>query len=462
MASNRKYLRMWENKGHRPYWALFHVYGSNEPFRKFSGFSYKSQIYVVDKNASNAAYYAEEEMQNGTVHFERYWSGSRNIRKYYGLVGKYFPKLKSDAKKYRLLDWKGLQAAEIVRNLEYLEKMVAIPFALIFFSQPQHVKPLEGRLRKMLEAYPDPDAIISTITVDKMPLPFDAEHLEVAKLRKVWSKMGKSQKTQSLASLAKKYGWFGGIEGEKDYGPEYFESLILEDIPKERRKLSIPVAPKALALGRLIARLSNIRMWCRFLFMSLRHCIKLGVMEICRRHKQPILEYATLPEIYDYVKTGKIDWSQLARRKKLGYVAIIRNGKPILLTGRGAEKYKNLVKESFLGISEVRGSCASPGKATGKVRIVSFASRNYHLEILNFKRGEILVTGMTRPQIVHLCRKAIAIITDEGGITSHAAIVSRELGIPALIGTRDATKVFRTGDLVELDAGKGFARKISR
>ena len=57
-------------------------------------------------------------------------------------------------------------------------------------------------------------------------------------------------------------------------------------------------------------------------------------------------------------------------------------------------------------------------------------------------------------------KKAAAIVTDEGGITSHAAIVSRELGIPCVIGTKFATKVFKDGDLIEVDADKGIVRKI--
>ena len=71
--------------------------------------------------------------------------------------------------------------------------------------------------------------------------------------------------------------------------------------------------------------------------------------------------------------------------------------------------------------------------------------------------GAILVAGQTRPSLMPAIRKAGAIITDEGGITSHAAIVSRELKIPCVIGTEFATKIFKTGDLVKVDAQKGIA-----
>ena len=70
------------------------------------------------------------------------------------------------------------------------------------------------------------------------------------------------------------------------------------------------------------------------------------------------------------------------------------------------------------------------------------------------------MTPMTRPEFLPLMKKAKAIITDEGGITCHAAIVSRELGIPCIIGTKIATKVLKDNDLVEVDAEKGIVRKI--
>jgi len=77
------------------------------------------------------------------------------------------------------------------------------------------------------------------------------------------------------------------------------------------------------------------------------------------------------------------------------------------------------------------------------------------------KKGNILVTVTTHPDYVSAMRKAAAIVTDEGGITSHAAIVSREFGIPCIVGTKVATKILKDGDLVEIDANKGSVRIIN-
>ena len=69
--------------------------------------------------------------------------------------------------------------------------------------------------------------------------------------------------------------------------------------------------------------------------------------------------------------------------------------------------------------------------------------------------GDVLVTHMTAPDWVPLMRRAAAIVTDSGGMTCHAAIVSRELGIPCLVGTGGATKILRDGELVTVDATRG-------
>ncbi len=103
----------------------------------------------------------------------------------------------------------------------------------------------------------------------------------------------------------------------------------------------------------------------------------------------------------------------------------------------------------------ISGMAASPGVARGKIKIILDTSQLPH-----FKPGEILVTTMTTPNFVVAMKKAAAIVTNDGGITCHAAIVSRELKKPCVIGTRIATQIFKDGDFVEVDANKGIVRKI--
>lgn len=114
-------------------------------------------------------------------------------------------------------------------------------------------------------------------------------------------------------------------------------------------------------------------------------------------------------------------------------------------------------KETEIGIDSdkkikalLEGLAASPGVGVGKVRIVKRPS-----EINIVKEGDVLVAEMTNPDYVPAMKRASAIVTDLGGRTSHAAIVSRELGIPAVVGTSHATKMLRVGELITVDGAEG-------
>ncbi|MBR9689457.1 MAG: phosphoenolpyruvate synthase [Candidatus Altiarchaeota archaeon] len=99
----------------------------------------------------------------------------------------------------------------------------------------------------------------------------------------------------------------------------------------------------------------------------------------------------------------------------------------------------------------LKGLAASPGVADGPVMMIKDAS-----EIDKVKNGDVLVTGMTNPDMVPAMKRASAIVTNEGGMTSHAAIVSRELGVPAVVGTKNATKVLKQGEKITVDGKRGM------
>ncbi|MBO5152190.1 MAG: phosphoenolpyruvate synthase [Methanobrevibacter sp.] len=99
----------------------------------------------------------------------------------------------------------------------------------------------------------------------------------------------------------------------------------------------------------------------------------------------------------------------------------------------------------------VRGLGASPGIATGNVKIVLDID-----ELDKIEEGDVMVTTMTTPDMVPAMRRASGIVTDEGGVTCHASIISRELGIPCVVGTGDATKTLKENTGVTLDGKKGL------
>lgn len=123
----------------------------------------------------------------------------------------------------------------------------------------------------------------------------------------------------------------------------------------------------------------------------------------------------------------------------------IVQSRPITTLEKKVEKVKEIMGEAILS-----GLGASPGVGSGIVKIV------HRLEDLpKVLKGDVLVTEMTNPDMVVSMQRAAAIITDEGGLTSHAAIVSREMGIPAVVGTNLATKTLKDGQVVTVDGSNG-------
>ena len=102
----------------------------------------------------------------------------------------------------------------------------------------------------------------------------------------------------------------------------------------------------------------------------------------------------------------------------------------------------------------LNGTAASPGVGVGPVKII----RNLK-DLDKIKNGDILVTKMTNPDMVVSMQKAVGIVTDEGGLTSHAAIVSREMGIPAVVGTENGTAKLQDGEIVTVDGSNGKVYK---
>ena len=191
-------------------------------------------------------------------------------------------------------------------------------------------------------------------------------------------------------------------------------------------------------------------------------CISMR-LEICARRgiKDPLsLVYLEPDEFKDFLD-GKLDLSERKKPEHEEFLYFIEDGKPHLVMGEEAgKKFKEMAPpEDVSHVTEVKGSPAMRGVVQGRVCLYNWGD-DLDERLGSMKENKILVAGHTRPAMMPLIRQANGIVTDEGGVTSHAAIVSRELGLPSVINTRNATKVFKEGDLVELDADHGVVRKI--
>jgi phosphohistidine swiveling domain-containing protein len=196
---------------------------------------------------------------------------------------------------------------------------------------------------------------------------------------------------------------------------------------------------------------------------AISHCFLSDLLdEIAKRLeiRKSSLFYLTPYEISKILKTkSKISKREIELRKscispcywfkKKWQIKIIKGQ-------RAKSIIKKLIKPKIVKKEEIiKGVSASPGKVVGLAKIVKDRT-----EINKLSQDEILVTPMTTPDYISAIHKASAIITDEGGVLCHAVIISREFGIPCVIGTKIATKVLKDGDLVEVDANKGIVKKL--
>lgn len=171
------------------------------------------------------------------------------------------------------------------------------------------------------------------------------------------------------------------------------------------------------------------------------------------------LIYLLPTELISAVENGEISTEQvsLVTKRQKGYAYISDNNQQyILATGSDLDIWKSKYSEEHESSSEIiRGITAFRGTVRGKVVIVKDRSELHLVE-----NGDVLVTRLTTPDFVMAMKKAVAVVTDLGGITSHAAVTCRELKIPCIIGTKNATKILKQGAIVEVDANQGIIKII--
>jgi len=163
-------------------------------------------------------------------------------------------------------------------------------------------------------------------------------------------------------------------------------------------------------------------------------------------------------EILNALKYNRIPKKQVLQARMKCAVLCITAKKTTILSGKKAQDFFDKLPKEKLAIQgqvdELKGTCASPGKARGQIKIIE-----YPKDIAKMKKGDILISETTYPSLVPAMKNAAAIVTNAGGLSCHAAIVSRELGIPCVVGTKIVTKVFKDGDRVEVDATKGIIKR---
>ena len=191
--------------------------------------------------------------------------------------------------------------------------------------------------------------------------------------------------------------------------------------------------------------------------MKLNYYADLFLVEISKRTNIPYkyLSYIDESELTSF-KDLKDNKENIMKRPD-GCVCYRENNKLNWILGKESDGIFEAIEKKLSNYGVLKGKPANKGVVKGKVKIIVTKE-----EFSKMNQGDILVTHMTRPEYMPILKKAAAIVTDEGGITCHAAIVARELNIPCVIGTQNATSSLKDNDYVEVDADKGIVRIIKK
>ena len=278
------------------------------------------------------------------------------------------------------------------------------------------------------------------------------------------------QKKKRIEEHLKEFFW---IKSDWSSGTTYTKKMALEDIKEAgkntftERQLAINKsaklkAYKELCLSKELRNLFEILDFVSY-WQDSRKTVMLTGCWLIEKYSEEISTRAKIkPVLLKYMLPDEINSIASINKRILEQR---RNGSLYLYSGKvrkilTGEKYiifmKQLSKhENSNIVREITGICASIGKAIGRVNICLKKE-----DIVLVKEGDILVTTMTRPEFLPAMRKARAIVTDEGALTCHAAIISRELGKPCIIATRSATKLLKNGQVVEVNANHNMVRVL--
>lgn len=217
--------------------------------------------------------------------------------------------------------------------------------------------------------------------------------------------------------------------------------------------------------GKMIFKIEQERTLVAALYPNIEELITACTKTIGQKEEidGDLLRYFTFTEMKEYLRNPRLfaRYSKLLNQRRKGYFYLaVEDGTQYLLT---QTKDLQEIENDFYRLKIdprtkcIRGVVACPGKTQGLVYNLETVQKNEHPP-----QEYVLVATMTDPKNKFSEHKPVAIVTDEGGMLSHAAIIARELKIPCVIGTKIATQVLKDGDMVEVDAEKGVVKILKK
>ena len=273
--------------------------------------------------------------------------------------------------------------------------------------------------------------------------------------------------SENLIKLAKKYEWINSRYGEiKPYTPEQAKQdlkkidkknfLSIQKQEKKEVEKFVNLAKNILKNKSGLADLMQFLVYYRTQRTDIINKAQYLAAPLLKKEASKRgLSYKQFIYCLESEVLGSLPEVKILNQRIKDYALVMEKSKVRCAVGPECVSIRKLFKESGLKIVRLVGKVAYRGHVRGFAKLI-FST----LDFKKIKKNDILVSPMTNPHMVPIMKRAAAFVTDEGGITCHAAIMSREMKKPCVIGTRIATQVLKDGDRVEVDAIRGIVKKI--
>lgn len=504
-ASQLSFIKAFEINGINPLSHYFEEIYTNQIGLKKLGLRGDKNYLFYSLNGLGAGYYEQHEMELSAQSVYEHFQSKANRKNFFKKIDSTLVDLHNFTKMIDAQELSRLSDKEVGEYYLKANRAYGEAFTLFVVSQPYRMAIFERRLRFELSkrvAVSRIDSYMSELATSEKPTKVTSEESDWLRfLIKYKKKYGDNLDISTIQSVKpvmyrelinhfNKYKSLTLGDGNWTYDIKHYLNNLKNDYPRDLEELQKTLKdrsnyPKLVRSRRkqlikelyldqgmvddfaFLADIGHTRLvmridgWLPFISTI----IKLDIELAERLGYGDVLNYATEEELAMLVASGQmVSEKELKARKGKNQEFLILHDHGTYKIFHGPEagkKFRSLVPAvDHDAITELKGSTAVMGKVRGRACIYRWDD-NLEKKLEVIKKYPILITGQTRPSMMPIIRLAKGIATDEGGVTSHAAIVSREIGIPAVIGTIHATKVFKDGDLVEIDADNGIVRKLS-
>ena len=465
-----------------------------EKQKEVFGYVSKNMLLSAKKDVLEA-WHTEDELKQAGIYGNKFYLNPKRFKNHIESISHLIDEFSKNKNEYKKQVERSCTKGQIVKLIKSFALKQTEVFAYYNSTNTQFFSLMEENLRKTLveNGVKNVDDAVNKLTTTSLVSTLQKENLEFLQiLSNHWNQLT-DQSTPSkelikkLGEHSKKYSYLSGNEGAKPWNTDYYLEQTLrfckskktpqQEITKLESNISKQVGEKqefivkhslseeVAYLGEVLGMVGYYRLELRILwsqyFKLLREMIYKYASEL---HVSPYELMSMGAEEMTAGMSSKRIKEKDVQEKYEAYLFQIKNHrltKAVYGKSALAAQRRLVPSEDFSHIKVIEGKTAYPGVVEGVAYVIRW-NDDLEEKMADMPDGAVLVVGNARPSLLPAIKRAGAVVTDEGGVMSHAAIVTRELHKPCIVGTKSATKTYKTGDHLRVDTTKGNVTKIDK